>query len=820
MSAYADKANYPKEERKTNLGNAPTLNNRATDRTLKVPPRLPGTVIVIHGVNDVGVSYGDVEAGLCEGLAQRLDHVGQIVPAGFRGFTEADRSKLEEDPDAVFFKRKVGADTYSPVVPFYWGFRETLKRKQDGTKQPHGQNLDRWGNRLDKDFTKEGGPFANATSTLVDMWNRGQGSTLGVPNKLMADPLRPVLEAPGRMYMILSAQRLAMMISMVRDYHRNDVVSLVAHSQGCMLSLLAQAFLLQWGVRPADTLVLTHPPYSLVDTTVSIGSHGGGEDALMKDLYSALNYNSDLVAPKHGQTLHARLQTLVNIVRGVDSKKHAAPEFQKLDAPSERGMVGAGWKASADRDNRGKVYLYFCPEDTTVGLSNVQGIGWQGVADYQEGQQLFASKETPKPFQPQVMQAVQVARRPFAELTQTPGFFQRVFTAKKRPDPKTGGPVLVGQAPHDHALLLKGESNLGHATQMSAVFNPINNMARGSLDRAQQDKAGAIEDRMGLRRINAEALAQPVAPDMYAGALPAGDKRVPKGDPVGAREDVDGIDAAIATTSAYGYQLIWQLVDDQKDGSFWQRMGHLMGNDGDLIDSPHAATYKHKVKESPYKSSYVLEHLNQAKPSTQSTAKIEKVYTCMSDSWSPSPTGKLLVQRQETPDEVRLRQQTSGWSGRSFHGAIFASKANHKNVTAYDLAIGQGEAVSDPEFNKYLCAVADWRVKKPAEREPVRRGVLEWKKFLEQFGKYYNAEPAWRKALIEGTCDYYTTGELPKCLPVLNPTGLPPAVVCESKGGQRVEGLTPAPLNTLNDGTKVAPNVASAGPNEDGGAQA
>ena len=44
-------------------------------------------------------------------------------------------------------------------------------------------------------------------------------------------------------------------------------------------------------------------------------------------------------------------------------------------------MVGSQWQSAEDRDNRRKVYLYFCPEDMTVALDNIQGIGWDGVPD-------------------------------------------------------------------------------------------------------------------------------------------------------------------------------------------------------------------------------------------------------------------------------------------------------------------------------------------------------------------------------------------------------------------------------------------------------
>ena len=87
------------------------------------------------------------------------------------------------------------------------------------------------------------------------------------------------------------------------------MVSIVAHSQGCLISLLAQAFLLDEGKRPADTLILTHPPYSLVEeTTMFFGTietsrtFGGGKDTAMDGQYEAID---------NRQSFHARLQTLV-----------------------------------------------------------------------------------------------------------------------------------------------------------------------------------------------------------------------------------------------------------------------------------------------------------------------------------------------------------------------------------------------------------------------------------------------------------------------------------------------------------------------------
>jgi hypothetical protein len=138
---------------------------------------------------------------------------------------------------------------------------------------------------------------------------------------------------------------------------------------------------------------------------------------------------------------------------------------------------------------------------------------------------------------------------------------------------------------------------------------------------------------------------------------------------------------------------------------------------------------------------------------------------------------KVLVKRTETPDEARLRWQHT-IVPRSFHGAIFGGKENHRNVTAYDVAIGGGKASSDPNFYRYLCAVADWRVQKNSSMK--RPGIPQWNKFQNTYSTYLSAEPAWRSSLIAGNVTYYSTGVLPSVLPVL-PEGLPADVLSELK---------------------------------------
>ncbi len=516
--------------------------DRKADCAVQVPARLPCNVIVVHGVNDVGTSYQQVEQGLCLGLGQRLG-TACFVPGTYRQPTPEDRQKLEDDPDAVFFKRSLPDGHRTPVIPFYWGFREATGKYKDGRKTWHGQALDRYGNRLDKDFSKGGGPFVNATNSLPDMWGPGKKSS-DVGNRFVGDALRPLLASPGRMYMILAAQRLAALVSMIRDWHPDEVVDIVAHSQGCLLSLLAQAFLLDMGLRPADTLVLTHPPYSLVDDFSRLADWADSEG----DADARMEPHRHLL--RGGQTFHARLTTLVNIVHGVAAKKHATPSLRQLKEAAHCGMVGAQWKADApERDNRGKVYLYFCPEDTTVALDNVVGIGWQGVPEVQTGTQPDASD---------LLARDQVRRRPLDELGG--GFFQRVFTARKRPDPRSGQPVLVGQAtPHDHVLRFEGEPAFDHVVESDWTHKP--RYMRTALPTTKAGQEGRRRD--GIRRITGEPLPRPVEPDLTAGAVGPDERpKELKGAPPGAHERVDPNDAAIASTQDFGYEPRWAVIDE------------------------------------------------------------------------------------------------------------------------------------------------------------------------------------------------------------------------------------------------------------------
>lgn len=748
---------YPKIEYVVKRESTVLQCNRLRDKVIEVPRELPGNIILVHGVNDVGTGYPAAEDGLCLGLQERL--LRYFKPAEYKmpGHTDKDKDQVEDDPDAVFFKRQVKPDTDSPVIPFYWGYTERFRE----SKTVNGQKTDRYGTRLDKDLSKGGGPFGNATSSLPDMWNRGVYAALDP----VGDALRPIKTGPGRMYMVLAALRLAALIAMIRKFEPKDTVSIVAHSQGCVLSLLAQAFLMEKGERTADTLILTHPPYSLDEEMGLVMKgmtffKGGSDPAMSKSQY-------DLIDGR--QTVHARVQTLVNIVAGVVKSKAAEPGFAKITECDCGGMVAGCWKPEGDRDNRGKVYLYFCPEDMTVALDNMRGIGWQGVPDYiMKGpsleQQLQISYMASHGAAPVLHSTV--AAKPMAALGGS--FFQRVFTAKRRLDPRTKqvASVLVGQAPHDFALCIQGEDDHAHVAETVRSWRESLPVAKWPIDPKDRPEI----QRYGIRAINGEPLHPPFAADLRGNQVEA--NKIPSTSRLakvplkerGPSEEVDPITAAIAITAARGIDVALEELSPAVAGVCpGSQPGRLTRSDCVRLEAAYNKAKHPQNKNSDDK--YII-------PAASRT-----------------DDGKVMAYVMESPNAARKRWQKE-LGEKSFHSAIFDSSANHRYVTAYDVAIGSGKASSHPRFYAYLCAVADWRLKKPEKNRTSRKGILTWDKFVDQFGAYYECEPDWRKQLIKGNVDYYSTGDLPSCLPVL--TGkLWDIVISETTSGGRVNPAAP-----------------------------
>jgi hypothetical protein len=315
------------------------------------------------------VGFQAVEEGLCEGIAERMAWCpGQPNhPRPTRRRLPHARPtttrRLEDDPDAVFFKRQ-RHPTHSPVIPFYWGYRDIPDDNRRATARTWTPTATA--------STRTAARAAAPSPTPPPTWPTcGTGAPVdgGFIDWLSGDPIRPVLKGPGRMYFVLAAQRLAALVRMIRKYDANDTVNIVAHSQGCLIALLAQAFLMEDGHRPPTPWC--SPIRPTADQPRALQQRAA-EDAAMKQLYAGIDGL---------QTVRARLDTLVNIVKGVAAQRRDGWSADAARPHEASGLHSTAWKPGEDRDNRGKVYLYFCPEDMTVALRNVQGIGWQGVPD-------------------------------------------------------------------------------------------------------------------------------------------------------------------------------------------------------------------------------------------------------------------------------------------------------------------------------------------------------------------------------------------------------------------------------------------------------
>jgi pimeloyl-ACP methyl ester carboxylesterase len=445
--------------------------NCNTVRKMEVPADLPGVVIFLHGVNDPGASYESVETGLCQGVNERLDRpdlkagrygaaysAAKDVP---REELSSDQSAILDDPDTYLYRRDTAAPkTRSLMIPFYWGYRaapEHVKRDDAGDPfRVRNQFQDIRGNRLDRHFAKAGGFFVNATNNLEEMYGEGfrANRKTGLVELIKPNNYLLFANAPLRHYFVLAAHRLAMLVREIRRVSPDETITLMGHSQGTLIALLAQALLMDKGQRCADTLILVDSPYSVLRK----------------------------VTPKD----HDTLATLIGIVTAVTQTPHAQPPLSALrDAKTYGGRSGPRWSPTQgtrqdkvgnlsvfpERDNRGKVYLYFCPDDTTVALDDVQGIGTYGVPD-----------ATPD-------------GRPAMMALQSLGFYQRLWTKRHR----DGEPVLVGKPPQPEFIRAPGEHRYPGASFVTGV--------------ASQAPIAKGQERL----INAEALNPPHAPQMFGG---------------------------------------------------------------------------------------------------------------------------------------------------------------------------------------------------------------------------------------------------------------------------------------------------------------
>lgn len=421
--------------------------NNISDSTTGLPPEsgamltsnieasrpLPCVVILIHGVNDVGEAFENQDKMICEGLNRRLGRK-DLKPNKWRwAQTSADDfspriqmlPEWQENVDQIkppLKPKTVKHKSYSPIIPFTWGYRpvdeETYKQEQiayykrlqdSNVKDPelpydsywidrnyhlktenievNKLNCDKFGNWIDYLYRRNGGPFANATTCIPDMYGPGMAGFLGSAGELATPKGARSYLNPHRIYYAFAAHRLAKLIKKIRkDTEEQDIpINIVAHSQGTIITMLANLILANDKDKtlPADCVILAHSPYAFEPTLAEIVS---------KDLCMGV------------QSQYGREQTFINFVDQLHKlqKDRRSKKFKPEDL-IEKGIINTtvdpneiytqadGTKKQYDRlgddvelfyrDNFGKVYQYFSPNDHVVSLWNVQGMGWQGIPD-------------------------------------------------------------------------------------------------------------------------------------------------------------------------------------------------------------------------------------------------------------------------------------------------------------------------------------------------------------------------------------------------------------------------------------------------------
>ncbi|WP_368525230.1 T6SS effector phospholipase Tle3 domain-containing protein [Enterobacter asburiae] len=369
----------------------------AQTRKVGVPRPMPCIVILVHGVNDVGEAYQNQEKGIIAGLSKRLNR-SDLYAHEWKDFIMSHNEEAQQ---------KICEPGRSPVIPFYWGYKPVTHEEWRADQKRYRDEVGKLGNEahipydayqednetkraalgndsqgayvfqndcfknaLDINFAKGGGTFANATTSIPDMLGPGAGGVVVAATGFMTlhanggDFTHPIFPNPHRIYQFFAAQRLADLIIQIRKepVTENDVINIVAHSQGTIITMLANMLVKQAGYDPVNCTILTHSPYSL-------------EERLLENAQSG-----------HHQTSAARQQTFSNFC-ALMATQYKGGEVTEADMlameaactlrkPSDNLLRQ---DARFRRDNNGKVYNYFCPNDGTVSLKNIQGIGWRGI---------------------------------------------------------------------------------------------------------------------------------------------------------------------------------------------------------------------------------------------------------------------------------------------------------------------------------------------------------------------------------------------------------------------------------------------------------
>jgi pimeloyl-ACP methyl ester carboxylesterase len=328
----------------------------------QIPPHLPGVIIFVHGVNSEGEWYDAAEKAICEGLNERLNRneVTRLKPNHYSALDQ------KGEPGT----RHIVEIGHSPVIRFYWGYRARDREERKWrVALRNRRDFDFWAPQCTNErgpWYWGGGPFQNGTNNLQQLWS-DQGferKALGIFDlqQLNTETERQLHDAPPREYYAHASQRLAKLIDDIREHSPRDTVTVLSHSQGTMIAMAAAALC---KTRAPDALFLMNSPFALKNKITDAVTCG-----------------------RERPTEQARINTFRNIANRIkqDKRVHTEAQMQLLQVGATEDMNF--WRPDLglhyglpERDNHGRLYVYFTPHDRVMGATPLQSIGWQGVDD-------------------------------------------------------------------------------------------------------------------------------------------------------------------------------------------------------------------------------------------------------------------------------------------------------------------------------------------------------------------------------------------------------------------------------------------------------
>ncbi|ASL47545.1 hypothetical protein bAD24_III09125 [Burkholderia sp. AD24] len=133
--------------------------------------------------------------------------------------------------------------------------------------------------------------------------------------------------------------------------------------------------------------------------------------------------------------------------------------------------------------------------------------------------------------------------------------------------------------------------------------------------------------------------------------------------------------------------------------------------------------------------------LNQGKDQPDDRCKVLAVNATI-----PAKDGQILVIREESPSEAKVRLMNDYRATSTYHSAVMSGQRNHRSSTAFDVSIGQARALDDPRWAKLLRAIADWRISLDN---------------VQMASSYHSRLDQTTRDVVEASCRYYQSGDFP-----------------------------------------------------------